>query len=115
VKETQYLFKQAVSIRPKGHTPKNFSRGVHAVPEAYEYDAHFLKYVSVGYIAEAPKQPRTVASLEDRNQKLYDSIIARKRKTAPAEPPAEQKPEAKEEPFLDEDSEEKKPGKKKKG
>lgn len=74
-----YQFKQAVCV-----LKKDYSRGVHEVPEAAETNPVFLKYVQLGLIVEADvSKVITQASLQDRAKKLHAKLLKKKPDVSP--------------------------------
>lgn len=106
-----YLFKQAVNF-----CGKDYHRGVHEVPEAVEYDPHFLKFVGAGLIEEAQEDKViSPASIVDRNKRLHEELLKRAAaKKAAAAKPAEEEAEEKADES-DDEKPEKADKKKKKG
>lgn len=72
----QYRFKQAVHIKPKGASGKDYGLGVHDVPDHHESDPYFLKLVSLGHIVDVSDEKVISAeSSHERQQRLLNRII----------------------------------------
>lgn len=113
-KGNTYLFKQSVSIRPKGHPAKTYLRGVHELTEAVEYDPYFLKLVGLGLVEESEARPASTKSAKERADALLEKLVKKidgkaAEKKAPEQVPstessssagtaAEEKPEGEDEP-----------------
>ena len=84
-----YKFNQALHV-----AGKDFPRGVHEVLEKQELHPHFLRYVGLGLIVDAPKQATMPAIKADssRNEALYNKLVkkvdAKKASLAKPEAPA---------------------------
>lgn len=63
---------------------KDYLRGIREVPETVESHAHFLKYVSLGFIVscDASKVVNT-DSPKERSEKLLNTLIDRRKPKAP--------------------------------
>ncbi len=72
----RYHFERA--LRLGGAKGKDYSRGLHEVPEDHEKDPAFLKYVGLGKISEpTPQEVKSAMSHKDKAEALLKKLTGK--------------------------------------